>query len=203
MLGRHNTRHTTRRIHSYIDTLYASAVGSLFSPAKFFQEGFGNLNVVNFCQDVDALYHRGPTFGKDPVINWKRVSTSKDRYDMVGNDGRSTYPIRIYQACFKTPVLASYEALPEESRYSHVRWVAPVQDGDDEGMKSCVVHLAATGDHGFARRESLLAIPLAKYHGIGSIILESPYYGVRKPHHQSRSKLKYVSDLLLLGKAKH
>lgn len=192
----------SRGIHSYIDTLYASAVGSLFSPEKFFQEGFGDLNVVKFCQDVDALYHSGPLEVGDPVIDWKRVSTLKDRYDMVGSEGKKSYPIRVYQACFKTPVPASYEALPEESRYSHVKWVAPVQrDENDGGMKSCVIHLAATGDHGFARRESLLAIPLAKYHGIGSVILESPYYGVRKPLNQSRSKLKYVSDLLLLGKA--
>ena len=195
-------RLVSRTIHSYIDTLYASAIGSLFSPEKFFQDGFGDLNVVNFCQDVHSLYHRGPlSQGEDAIINWKRVSTLKDRYDMVGNESKRKHAIRIYQACFRTPVPASYEVLPKESRYAHVKWVVPVQDGTAGDMKSCVVHLAATGDHGFARRESLLAIPLAKYNGIGSIILESPYYGIRKPHYQSRSKLKYVSDLLLLGKA--
>lgn len=198
----------SHQIHSYIDTLYASAVGSLFSPEKFFQEGFGDLDVVNFRKDVDALYHHGPMMEGDPVIDWKRVYTSKGRrektYTLVGTseEKTSTYSFRVYQACFQTPVLASYEALPEASRYAHAKWIVPVDNrtGDDH-VQSCVVHLAATGDHGFSRRESLLAIPLAKYHGIASVILESPYYGLRKPSYQSRSKLKYVSDLLLLGKA--
>jgi hypothetical protein len=35
--------------------------------------------------------------------------------------------------------------------------------------------------------------------GIGSIIIESPYYGLRKPPEQAHSKVLHVSDLILLG----
>ena len=67
--------------------------------------------------------------------------------------------------------------------------------------RSTVVHLAATGDHGYSRRLLAYALPLARQHNIASVILESPFYGIRKPSYQNRSKLKRLSDLLLLGKA--
>lgn len=85
------------------------------------------------------------------------------------------------------------------------------------------IHLAGTGDHGFLRRLNL-GYGLLK-DGIASLVLESPYYGSRRPqlqvptshitHHSSlsthqvpvihlsmqvRSKLRHVSDLLLLGR---
>jgi len=44
-----------------------------------------------------------------------------------------------------------------------------------------------------------MALPLAKEHSIGSIILENPYYGTRKPKDQLRSSLHYVSDLFVMG----
>lgn len=40
--------------------------------------------------------------------------------------------------------------------------------------------------------------PLLK-HGIGSIILENPYYGLRKPKSQLYSCLPYVSDIFVMG----
>ncbi|KNC80893.1 hypothetical protein SARC_06763 [Sphaeroforma arctica JP610] len=59
------------------------------------------------------------------------------------------------------------------------------------------IHLAGTGDHGFMRRH-LIALPLVA-DGVASVILESPYYGRRKPIRQVRSKLLHVCDLLVLG----
>ena len=35
--------------------------------------------------------------------------------------------------------------------------------------------------------------------GIGSIILENPYYGHRKPKDQLRSSLHFVSDIFVMG----
>lgn len=40
-----------------------------------------------------------------------------------------------------------------------------------------------------------------KLKNIASIILESPYYGKRRPLYQKGSKLTHVSDLLTLGRA--
>lgn len=43
-----------------------------------------------------------------------------------------------------------------------------------------------------------MAKPLLKK-GIGSIILENPYYGLRKPKGQVYSSLSYVSDIFVMG----
>lgn len=51
----------------------------------------------------------------------------------------------------------------------------------------------------FRRRERLVRDLLKD--GIGSIIIESPYYGFRKPSEQEHSKLLHVSDLIKLGAA--
>ena len=37
--------------------------------------------------------------------------------------------------------------------------------------------------------------------GIATMVLESPFYGSRKPHYQFASQLQRVSDLLTLGRA--
>jgi hypothetical protein len=60
---------------------------------------------------------------------------------------------------------------------------------------------AGTGDHGYSRRRLLTAVPLINQYRIGSILLENPYYGPRKPSYQSRSSLSYVTDLYIMGKA--
>lgn len=35
--------------------------------------------------------------------------------------------------------------------------------------------------------------------GIGTLVVESPYYGARRPHGQQASKLLHVADLVKLG----
>ena len=51
-------------------------------------------------------------------------------------------------------------------------------------LRPLVIHLAGTGDHGFARRRRFMARPLAEQYGIASLILENPFYGPRKPKRQ-------------------
>ena len=60
--------------------------------------------------------------------------------------------------------------------------------------------LAGTGDHGYVRRKVSFAKPLLE-HNLGSVIIENPFYGVRKPKEQFRSQLRFVSDLLVMGTA--
>ena len=59
--------------------------------------------------------------------------------------------------------------------------------------------LAGTGEQSFARRRQLVSLPLARA-GIASVILESPYYGSRRPPLQVASKLRTMVDLPLLGR---
>ena len=46
-----------------------------------------------------------------------------------------------------------------------------------------------------------MAKPLVKEHGIASILLENPFYGLRKPNKQVRSSLRHVADLFVMGAA--
>ena len=46
-----------------------------------------------------------------------------------------------------------------------------------------------------------MAGPMVKEREIGSILIENPYYGLRKPRKQLRSSLFYVSDLFVMGAA--
>ncbi|CAF0995939.1 unnamed protein product [Rotaria sordida] len=58
---------------------------------------------------------------------------------------------------------------------------------------------AGTGDHGFSRRRLFIAVLLINQYPICSILLENPYYGLRKPPDQSHSSLLYVTDLYIMG----
>ena len=46
-----------------------------------------------------------------------------------------------------------------------------------------------------------MAEPMVKERGVSSILIENPYYGLRKPRKQLRSSLFYVSDLFIMGAA--
>jgi len=87
--------------------------------------------------------------------------------------------------------------LPEASKYAEALVVMPTNW--TRGTPVCV-QLAATGDEGFMARRTLVAEPLKEL-GIGSIILENPYYGCRRPKDQDRSYLRKVSDLWAMGLA--
>ena len=55
---------------------------------------------------------------------------------------------------------------------------------DGKRHKPVVFHFAGTGDQDFWRRRLFLAQPLISQHNVGSIIIENPYYGCRKPKAQ-------------------
>ncbi len=89
------------------------------------------------------------------------------------------------------------EALPAESRFAEALIVLPDEWNRDTPI---CIQLAATGDEGFGDRQKVVAEPLRSF-GIGSVILENPYYGSRRPREQNRTYLKTVSDLWAMGLA--
>jgi len=97
--------------------------------------------------------------------------------------------------------------LPQEGHIAYFQAVLPEKwknKADDrnhwmEGKRPLVLQFAGTGDHYFWRRRSLMAKPLIKEMNVGSIIIENPYYGLRKPKDQFRSSLHHVSDLFVMG----
>ena len=52
-----------------------------------------------------------------------------------------------------------------------------------------------------ALRYGTSCINIFQYLGVSSIILENPFYGLRKPKDQFRSSLQQVSDLFVMGAA--
>lgn len=87
--------------------------------------------------------------------------------------------------------------VPKESETAYFQMVLPKQWKTH--LRPIILHLAGTGDHFFWRRRALMARPLLKETGIASIILENPFYGMRKPRDQVRSSLHNVSDIFVMG----
>ncbi|CAF3081116.1 unnamed protein product [Rotaria socialis] len=105
-------------------------------------------------------------------------------------------------AKFPSPLAIHFPHLvPPEVATAHFQLVLP--HDHRLGVDSIPIGICypGTGDHGYNRRRLLTAKPLLKQYRIGSIIIENPYYGFRKPHHQARSSLCYVTDLLIMGGA--
>ncbi|XP_063628733.1 protein ABHD18 isoform X1 [Cydia splendana] len=88
--------------------------------------------------------------------------------------------------------------VPEVAQKAHFQVLLPIH-WPEKGVKPMCLHLAGTGDHFFWRRRNLMVKPLIKEAGIGGIILENPFYGLRKPTDQVRSSLHNVSDIFVMG----
>ncbi|KAM9795159.1 LOW QUALITY PROTEIN: protein ABHD18 [Neosynchiropus ocellatus] len=88
--------------------------------------------------------------------------------------------------------------LPPEAVKARFQFIVPKKW---RGNRPVCIHLAGTGDHFFWRRRTLMARPMIKEAGMGSLLLENPYYSFQKPKDQLRSCLKNVSDLFVMGGA--
>lgn len=92
--------------------------------------------------------------------------------------------------------------VPKAAQEAHFQLLLPLKWPDDNFKPVCV-HFAGTGDHVsvgillqhllylclsitqyFWRRRNFMAKPLLREAGIGAIILENPFYGLRKPKDQ-------------------
>jgi len=105
---------------------------------------------------------------------------------------------------FPTPILNYLEpdSIPHEVQTAHFQAVLPRSSlSRSDPVRPLVLQYAGTGDHFYWRRRSLMAGPMVKEREIGSILIENPYYGLRKPRKQLRSSLFYVSDLFVMGAA--
>ena len=107
-------------------------------------------------RDVEMFMSWPPPHFEAAPLDWQRVKRGS-----VGT-GPSAAAYSIYRGSFPTPAQGRvYDALPPESRTAHAMWLVPDRPG--EGAP-CVVHLAATGDHGYMRRMHL-GLPLVQQVG--------------------------------------
>jgi pimeloyl-ACP methyl ester carboxylesterase len=158
---------------SLLDRLYASQSNKRL----FFGQGWGDLPLL-----------------KDRLAAGFRIPRAQD-LTVVWGPERMEKGARIRQGSFVSPFDAP--GFPCESRTGHVELVLPQAATAETPV---CLHFAATGDEGFARRRIVLALPLVK-HGIGSLILENPFYGKRRPRDQHGKMLNRFVDLYLMGGA--
>lgn len=145
---------------------------------------------------IGPLYKNG--FGDRAVL--ERILASIESYtaarpagEVVMRYGRSE-TVRGGDLRLATFVSPAPTPMPEECRIARVQiWTPP-----DPAAPMCIL-LAATGDEGFLWRESLARRLLAK--GVGSIVLENPFYGSRRPRGQLGPVLRTVVDQFAMSTA--
>jgi len=151
---------------SLLDRAYRAATNN----ELFFNNGCGD---VEYLEELIEIYNAIPDL-KSIDIKWQE---SKKLLGLEMTNG--------------TFVSSANKFLPSESKIAYLRKVMPINANIDTPI---VIHFPGTGDEGFKRREFFLAVPLAKK-GIGSIILEAPFYGLRRPHQQVGMYIREASDL--------
>jgi len=169
---------------SRLDTAYRSLVLS-----KFFSKGWGKPENLKRLFEFRKIISNRETCYKlvpdnYPVTITKEVVTSGS----VLLEGHFPSPFSLY-----LPGL-----VPEISENAYFQILLPKKWESDQFKPICL-HLAGTGDHFFFRRRNLMAKPLLKTAGIGAILLENPFYGIRKPTYQNWSCLHNVSDIFVMG----
>lgn len=139
---------------------------------RFFADGWGDL------ETVAGFAGRDPTrFASDPIdIAW----------GMTQAKGR----VAITDGWFPSPA----QVLPERSRRAYVRRVDPAAPAT-----RYVLLMAAWNDHGWSTRMRL-ARHLAELR-IGSLLLENPFYGQRRPVANDEQPIRTVADFAAMGLA--
>lgn len=146
---------------------------------------------------VGLLYRNG--FGDRAVL--ERILGEIDTYTPARPAGRvvmrygRSRSVRSGTVCEATFASPAPTPMPDECRTARVQIWNPE---DDAGSPMCVL-LAATGDEGFLWRESLARRLLSK--GVGSIVLENPFYGSRRPRGQLGPALRTVQDQFAMSTA--
>ena len=98
------------------------------------------------------------------------------------------------RGAFPSPLMRH---LPAPAGVARMELVTPLRF--DATLPVCV-HLAATGDEGFERRWRLFARPLAA-RGIGSLILENPFYGSRRAPSCAGKASPTVTAMAIMARA--
>jgi len=174
-------------MESRLDHVYRSLLLT-----KFFTRGWGHpealKKIIKFRKILGDREKAQTVLPKPSEV--KVVLTKEERTkDVTLIDGHFTSPLAIHHP----------ELCPSPVADAHFQAVLPRSWERNVSLKPMVLQFAGTGDHFYWRRRRLMALPMAAERGVGSLILENPYYGLRKPKGQLRSSLHYVSDLFVMG----
>jgi len=153
------------------------------SDERFFSEGYGDIERSRRLRG-EFLADWSGTGGLEWQEKFSNLNLEWDsKPEVVGSPNA-----RVYNATFESPIA---EYVPHEVATGHVRLLLPT--GRIEGI---LLQTAATNEEDYASRE-VLAKRLCDDHGLASLIMTVPYYGVRRAVGQTSSKLLSVADYQL------
>ncbi|KAG4076289.1 hypothetical protein HA402_014838 [Bradysia odoriphaga] len=156
---------------------------------KFFEKGWGEPeNLKRLFEFRKIVSNRELCYKLIPPDYPVEITKEEKTTDFHIIEGKFLTPLELY-----LPGL-----VPKAARDAHFQMLLPLR-WPDENFKPVCVHFAGTGDHYFWRRRNFIAKPLLREAGIGAILLENPFYGLRKPKEQTRSNLNNVSDIFVMG----
>uniref|UniRef100_A0A182RDE3 Protein ABHD18 n=1 Tax=Anopheles funestus TaxID=62324 RepID=A0A182RDE3_ANOFN len=169
---------------SRLDGLYRSLLLT-----KFFCKGWGKPeNLERLFAFRKIISNRAACSQLVPRDYPVEITKEELHSDCKILEGKFISPLEIYM-----PGL-----VPDVAQNAHFQILLPLK-WNDERYKPVCIHLAGTGDHYFWKRRNLIAKPLLKEANLGAIILENPFYGLRKPKEQRASSLQNVSDIFVMG----
>ncbi|XP_014614166.1 PREDICTED: uncharacterized protein C4orf29 isoform X1 [Polistes canadensis] len=169
---------------SRLDAVYRSILLT-----KFFTKGWGNPhNLKRIFEFRKVIANRETCYNLIPRNYPINITKDEQWSDCHVIEGSFTSPFDQYLSGM----------MPEKIKTAYFQVILP-HKWDSNKIKPICLHLAGTGDHFFWRRRNLIAKPLLKESGIASILLENPFYGLRKPKDQIRSSLHNVSDIFIMG----
>ncbi|KAG5672674.1 hypothetical protein PVAND_002785 [Polypedilum vanderplanki] len=169
---------------SKLDAVYRSLL-----LGKFFTKGWGEPKNLQRLFEFRKVMSNRETCVK-LVPNDYPVEITKEEV---------TSECTIIEGKFFTPMELHLPGLvPQAAKHAHFQMILP-NKWPEENYKPVCLHLAGTGDHYYWRRRNLIVKPLMKEANLGAIILENPFYGVRKPVDQVASALHNVSDIFVMG----
>jgi pimeloyl-ACP methyl ester carboxylesterase len=151
---------------------------------------------------LDRLFYlalpRQPFFaggwGDDRVFEARALhrlpSTPPHRIEVTWEGETALRGARVRAGRFESPE----RLLPEVARRARFRLILPRKEPE-----AICIHLASSGDQGFAMRSRFAAPLLSR--GIAALVLENAFYGRRRPPDQPGAAVRTVSDLLLMASA--
>lgn len=151
-------------------------VRTLFGTLRFFRHGWGNSSSPHHSW-LSSIHSGTLPPATAPHITWTNL------------------PFDLSLGTFRSPCAPF---LPQASATARVLYVSAPATLD--GPAPVVLHLPATGDHGFLRRLACYAVWLRR-RGVASVILQGPFYGQRRPAGQRGALLDCVHQLPDLGRA--
>ncbi len=153
----------------FIDQIYSR----LGRRSRLFAQGWGDEAVLAGLTSAEVFRPAPAELG----LAWERPEVSEG--------------IERTRGRFSSPAVA----LPAAVRAAHVR---RVRAAGSPGRTACVI-LAGSREQGFSLRESIYGRLAAGPNGIDLVLLENPFYGLRRPPGQEGANLRTVAEHALMN----